>query len=134
MAFTEAQKVGIYRFTGWSDRFHATDDTLNRAIVAIEMNRPETEAVIVDLLTKCTDQVAAIVTAQRRLKALAVGPIQLTGAGEIETLRDVGRQWSAQIAQLLGVAMRRDPWSGTAPTESAWYYGPQGSPGEMDFG
>jgi hypothetical protein len=133
VAFTEAEKVSIYRYTGWADRFHQTDDVLARAIPAIEA-RASAEAAVRVLLLRCDGIETSIIAAQSRLKALGVGPIALSGPGEIDMLRDIGRQWSAQVAQLFGVPMRRDPWSSALPTESASWTGPTGGNGELPFG
>lgn len=129
---TDQEQIDLRRFMGWSDRFNSTDEAFIRAVYAVN-ERDATLATIRTLLQRCLDQETNIIDAQRRLKASAVGTIE-TNPMEIDKLRDVGRQWTGQIARIMGVEVRGDAWSGSLPTDRAWYYGPQGGGGLIPFG
>lgn len=129
---TEAEQIALRRLTGWSDRFNSTDEAFIRAIYAVN-NRDATLDEIRMLLQRCLDQEANIIAAMRRLKAAHVGSIE-TNPMEIDKLRDLGRQWTGQIARIMGVEVRGDAWSGSLPTDRAGYYGPQGGGGLIPFG
>jgi hypothetical protein len=134
MAFTAAEEVRIRRYLGWSDRFNSTDEALARALSAVGA-RPDTETEIRLLISYCDTIEADIIGSKRRLKALQVGTIELPGPLEIGQLRDLGRQWTAQIASLLGVETRNEAWSGSGQPNRAWYDGPiPGGGGLISFG
>jgi hypothetical protein len=129
---TEQEQIDLRRLMGWSDRFNSTDEAFIRAVYAVN-NRDATLDTIRVLLARCLDQETQIIAAQRRLKAASVGSID-TNPIEIDKLRDVGRQWTGQIARIMGVECRGDAWSGSLPTDRAWYDGPQGGGGLIPFG
>ena len=98
MAFSEEQKASIRRYMGWSGRFFNDFDTqLENAISSIE-TRPETEALIVENLATLDQLQVEIVGARTRLKARAVGSIQLPRGDEIAILRSEGRRAVSDMA------------------------------------
>ena len=80
---------------------------------------PETQVVVVGLLVSLADIDARLTTAYTRIKAAKLGSITLPGTQEIESLRSEGRRFSGRLAATLGVAIRQDVWSGTAPSDFA---------------
>lgn len=122
MALTEAQRVQVRLFMGWSARFFQFDSELEQAMNSLDAN-PDTEAVIVTLIGECQRIDTAIVAAEGRFRADAVGSITLTQGRELELLRSRGRQFSGRIASVLGVPIRHDVWSGTGPKMTASRYG-----------
>lgn len=133
---TDAEKIRIRRFTGWSDRFGDTDEPLVRAFYAVDQ-LPATLDEIRLLLERANGIELRIYggepegrqPALDRLKAESIGAIVLNET-EIQSLQDLGLQASAQIARLLGVEVRGgNPWSTSIPTERAWYGGPRGGGG-----
>lgn len=121
MALTEAQKLDLRMYLGWSDRFHQFDSELEQAIAAMEA-RPATEAKVLTLLTECTRVDTLIQGAEGRLKASVVGSIELN-AGEIDRLRERGRTAVKRIATVLGVDVREDAFSPALPRGRATRFG-----------
>src|SRR5262245_59015620 len=81
-------------------------------------NDAATEAQIRGHLTEAARIDTAITAAEARLKAAKVGTIELN-SGEIDTLRDRGRQNVARMARAFGVEVRGDAYSGALPTDQA---------------
>lgn len=121
MALTEDQKFQIRLYTGWSERFHQFDSALEQAMSALE-TRPSAEAGVIALLADCARIDTAITAAEARIKAMSVGPIELNN-GEINQLRDRGRQFAGRIASILGVEIRNDVFSGASPDARASAFG-----------
>lgn len=136
MALTEAQKTACRLYLGWPDRFLDHDSAMELALAAAA-DKPETVTVIVDLLDKLdtVDEALAADGVRLRLQALEVGKLKLTGGGEIDRLRGLGRQYSARLASILSVEIRNDAWSEAAPSYRSGYGGQTGNGGgEMNFG
>jgi hypothetical protein len=138
VALSDAEKIRIRRFIGWSDRFNNTDEALVRAFAAID-TLPDTVDEIRLLIARCDDIETRVFgggdvkSAIDRLKASQVGAITLNEA-EVQQLLDLGLMSAAQIARLLGVEVRGgNPWSTSIPTERAWYGGPMGGGGLIPF-
>jgi hypothetical protein len=117
MALTEDQKFHIRLYMGWSERFHQFDSGLEQALSALE-TRPSAETGVVALIAECVRVDTALVAAEKRLKASEMGPITLNG-GEINQLRDRGREFVGRIASILGVEVRNDVFSGGLPSARA---------------
>jgi hypothetical protein len=117
VAFTSTERGSIRMYLGWSARFLQFDDALERAMEAVG-NDAATEAQIRAHLTEGARVDAAIQAAEARLKASKVGTIELND-GEIETLRDRGRQNVGRMARAFGVEVRGDAYSGALPTNQA---------------
>jgi hypothetical protein len=133
MALTETERTRIRRYLGWSDRYIATDNNLQQALVSVD-SRAETVTEIRTLLARCDQLEIDIIAAQRRLKAYKVGSLELPGGDEIDKLRDMGRQWTGQLGRLLGVAARGDAWGGSLSTSNATSDGLAGGGNELSFG
>jgi len=116
---TDDQKLDIRLYLGWSERFHQFDSGLEMAIRAIDGD-PATPAAtrVLGLIDECKRIDTALVQAERRLKAVSVGPIDLNGA-EISQLRDRGRQFVGRIATILGVEVRNDIYGAGLPSTRA---------------
>lgn len=127
MAFTDDEQAQIRMYLGWSARYMQTDDALRRAYDSVGTLASDA-ALIQAGLTEVARIDAAIEAAERRIKAEAVGPIKLNG-GEIEQLRDRGRQAVGRMARTLGVEVRGDAFSGALPTERATTWGVTGGSG-----
>lgn len=109
MAFTEAQRVKIRFYLGWSARFHQFDSRLEQAMNAVDADGSgETELQVEAVLTSLDAVTASLTAAHDRLKALAVGSIKLSGNGEINALRSEGRRHAGSLASTLGVEVRHD--------------------------
>ena len=123
MAFSEAQRLDIRFYLGWSDRYFHTDSRLEMAMNGAEA-RADTVTKVVELLVSLNLMwKTTLPAAYSRLKATQVGSITLPGSGEIQMLRSEGRRTSGALASLLGVGVRHNVWSATAPTDFAGYYG-----------
>lgn len=124
MALTSAQKFSIRKYLGWSQRFFGTDSALEMALSAID-NDADASADVLANVTECVRIDAAIVAAERRLKASSVGPIDLNAA-EIAQLRDRGAQMVGRIASVLGVEVRNNVFSSDLPSSRATSFGMAG--------
>ena len=136
MALSESQKTACRVYLGWPDRFLDHDSAMELALQAAG-DKPATEAKIVDLLSVLDELDAAIRApgVRLRLQALKVGKLELTGGGEIDRIRGLGRQYSSQLASLLSVEIRNDAWSEAAPRFTSGYGGvSETGSGEIPFG
>ena len=107
MALTEAQRVKVRFYLGWSARFHQTDSRLEQAMNAIAAEA-ETQTQVETQLTALDDITTKLTASHARLKALQVGSIQLPGALEVSVLRSEGRRHAGALAATLGVDVRHD--------------------------
>ncbi len=107
MALSTAQRAQIRRYLGWSARYFQLDSQLEHAMTAVA-DLPEDSGVITTLLTQLATLEGEMVTARKRLKAMAIGSIQLGGPMEIGMLRREGRRLAQQLAVVLGVDKRSD--------------------------
>ena len=108
MAFTEAERVKIRFYLGWSARFHQGDSRLEQALNAVD-NLPDTQTLIRDEMLASMDDIRLKLTdAHKRLKALKVGSIDLPQANEVAMLRSEGRRHASSLAATLGVPIRHD--------------------------
>jgi hypothetical protein len=128
MAFTDAQKVSIRNYLGWTIRFRQTDTRLEQALNTISQDiYVEDQTKILAILAELATIDAALVSARGRLKALAVGSITLPGKNEIGMLRSEGRRLVGRLAVEMGVAVRHDVFSGSGPRFFATLDGPDKS-------
>ena len=86
MAFTEAQRVKVRMYLGWSARFWQMDSRLEQAMNAVD-DKADTVSYCQGLLTSLEEVDTAITGCYTRLKALKVGAIELSGHGEMAALR-----------------------------------------------
>ena len=122
MAFTEAQRVKIRLYLGWSARFHQFDSRLEQAMNAVDTladTETEVEAILADLATIETE----LADAHGRLKAMKVGSIDLPGHKEIQALRSEGRRHVGRLAATLGVEVRHDAFGAGRYRHFATRYG-----------
>lgn len=124
-SFTGAQRTSIRRYLGWSARFAQVDTRLEMAINSVEFDA-DAYNLIVSLLTKLDGVSTTLDGTYGRLKALKVGSIELSGPGEIGTLRSEGRRFAGQLASILGVEVRHDAFGGYGPKEYASWGGMSG--------
>lgn len=130
---TDAERASVRRYLGWSGRWRQTDDRLEGAMDTLESEAAD-EAIVVGLVGDC-DEVMAQITANiaNLAKTQGVGEVRLDGARTLATLRELGRTYSAQISNLLGVPIRSDAWGGggasafaSADGQTGGNYLPQG--------
>lgn len=121
MALTEDQKSQIRMYTGWQGRWAQFDGALERAFSAIQTS-PSEELIVTTALAECIRIDAAIVAAERRIKADAVGPIKLNSK-EIDQLRERGRTHVARIARCFGIEVRGDSFGPSLPSERSGPWG-----------
>lgn len=124
MAFTGAEKVQIRMYTGWGNRFTATDDALENALYTTE-NDPDVQALVRELLTQLVRVDTAITAAEGRLKAAVVGSIKLNDM-ELDQLRGRGRQFVGRLCRAIGVEARGDAFDPSLPTHRETTWGPSG--------
>jgi hypothetical protein len=115
VAFTGAEKVQIRMYTGWGNRFTASDDALEQALYTTE-NDPDVQDLVRAQLTELARIDAAITAAESRLKAAVVGSIKLNDM-EIDQLRSRGRQIAARLCRAIGVEARADAFDVALPTQ-----------------
>jgi hypothetical protein len=126
VAFTDDNKARIRMYLGYQARFAQFDSVLERALSALDGAEFAAEqALVLEHLAECIRIDAAIVTAERRIKARTVGTIGLNGR-EIEDLRDRGRTEVARMARALGVPVRGDAFGQTLEAKSASPWGAVG--------
>lgn len=126
MAFTEAQKVDLRFYLGWSAKHFQFDSELEQSISAVEA-KPDTEAKIIAQLVELARIDAAIVACEARFKAAQVGSIKLTMGNELALLRSRGRQEVGRTASTMGVEARHDVFSGSLPRNRSTRWGQTGS-------
>jgi hypothetical protein len=115
LSSTERAKVRLY--LGWQSRFYQTDSALEQAMSAVD-NDPDAVASIQALLTRCADVDAKLEDADSRQKLGVAEDITFKGPVEIAALRGQGRQAVGRIAAVLGVEIRHDVYSPSAPAGS----------------
>ena len=107
MAFTEAERVSIRSYCGYSARFHQVDTCLEQAMNAVDSDPdPDTATKIRALIVEADNIRTALTDALGRLKAAKVGSIILPGRTEIGMLRSEGQRICSEIAAILGVEIR----------------------------
>lgn len=130
MALTNAQKVQIRLYLGWSARFRQTDSRLEQSFSALDMletqGDPDTLASVASILEALVALEPVIVDAYSRLQAIKLGAIDLNAVTEIGMLRSEGRRLVGRLASTLGVPVRHDVFAGKGPTGFA---GPGGMGG-----
>jgi hypothetical protein len=112
MALTETEKAQIRLYLGWSMRHFQDDPRLEMAFNAVT---PEAEVIIRAELTACILFDTRIDAATKRFKAAEVGSITLQGETELGLLRSLGREHVGRIASTMGVEVKHDVFSGSAP-------------------
>lgn len=115
MAFSGAEKVKIRMYTGWGNRFTASDDALEQALYTTE-NDPDVQAQVRELLVELARIDSAITAAESRLKASTVGSIDLNPM-ELDQLRGRGRQVVGRLCRAIGVEARGDAFDVALPTQ-----------------
>lgn len=126
MAFTDAEKAEIRLYLGWQARWAAFDGALERAVNAIGSGpylAEENQAR--EILAELRRIDAALVGAEKRLKARNVGPIALN-ARELGDLRDRGRTFVGRLARLLGVEPKGDAFGADSFNRAGGNYQRQG--------
>ena len=110
-ALTDAQRADCYFFCGWPQRFVQINTELEFALNAI-VQKPEMQNLLGNALTDSPPGLLAQArnlhdvtspSAYRRLKALKVGSIELSGPGELRELCRQGRRLVNAICGVLGV-------------------------------
>jgi len=114
VALSDTQRAQVRRYLGWSARYFQVDGQLEHAMTAVS-DLPEDSALVGTLLTQLATLEAEMVAARKRLKAMAIGSIQLGGPMEMGQLRREGRRLTQQLATILGVDKRSDAF-GTGGT------------------
>jgi hypothetical protein len=110
MALSEAQRVQIRFYLGWSARFHQFDSRLEQALNAVE-TLADTQTQIEAVLTDLDDIVTKLKASYDRIRAMKVASIELPGKLEIGLLRSEGRRNVGSLAAILGVEVRHDIFS-----------------------
>ena len=113
---TEAQKEAIYFFCGWPQKYVQVNTALENAIARIATSDAQW-ARLTNVITATPSGLLAqlaslydmqIPAAYRRLKAMKVGSIELTGNGELNTLQRQGRRLVSALCTTLGVLRDAD--------------------------
>ena len=138
-ALTAAQRADCYFFCGWPQRYVQVNTALEWALDAIA-SKPEMQALVGNAITASPIGLLAqlrlmydvtIPGAYRRLKALKVGSIELSGNGELRALEAQGQRLVNSLCAVLGVERDVDvfrPGSGSrVPGMGGW-----GSRGDGD--
>ena len=116
MALTAAQRADCYFFCGWPQKYVQTNTALEWALDAIG-NKAEMQAIVgnslvqspVGLLVQLRQLYdVTIPAAYRRLKALKVGSIELSGNGELRALEAQGQRLVNGLCNALGVERDAD--------------------------
>lgn len=128
MAFTDTQKAQIRMYLGWGARYLQTDDALRRAYDSVGALGGPDQVLVEAQLTECARVDGLLQSAEARIKASKVGPIELN-AMELDQLRDKGRMAVGRMARIFGVEVRGDAFSPGLPTERATIFGLQGGDG-----
>lgn len=102
MAFTNAQKVQIYHYMGYANRYFQVYSSLLYAIGVIE-NDADASTFVLNTITSLQAIDTSIVDAYRRIKADQVGEIKLPAYKEIAILRSEGRRLVNSLELILGV-------------------------------
>jgi hypothetical protein len=123
---TGFQRAQIRLYLGWSARFHQMDSALEQAMNAVDANQTDDDTY--NLITRATNDpngpglLASLVDVDTKLLATdqelevkKVGSIELVVQEKVGTLRSNGRKFAGRLAALLGVPVRHDVFSGTAP-------------------
>lgn len=126
MAFTDAEKVRIREYLGWTARFAQVDTALERAMSAIgggAFQADEDRAR--EHLAELARIDAAITACEARFKADQVGSIKLSQS-ELSRLRSRGEERVGRLARLFGVEVRSNPYSPALPRTRDSFDGPTG--------
>lgn len=119
MALTDAQRADVYFFCGWPQRYVQVNTALEMALNAIAL-KPAQEALLGNSLTSNPPGLLAqarqlydvtIPAAYKRLKAIKVGSIELSGPGELRELSRQGQRLVGAICSTLGVERDADVFS-----------------------
>jgi hypothetical protein len=122
VALTDAQKLQVHQYLGWSGRFNQFDGDLTRALYAVD-NDPASQTFVEGKLTELVRLDTAITAAESRLKASVVGSIKLNDM-EINQLRNRARQEVGRLATHLGVEVRSDAFgAGKSYNANPWRRG-----------
>ena len=116
---TDAQRADVYFFCGWPQRFVQVNTALEFALDVIS-TKPEMQALLTNAITATPPGLLAqarllhdvtIPSAYRRLKALKVGSIELSGPGELRALARQGQRLVNAICGVLGAQRDVDVFS-----------------------
>lgn len=115
-ALTDEQIEAIYFYTGWVQRWVQVNTALEQAVARIAMYPAQaaritnaidaTPSGILAQLTQLHD--VTIPAAFKRLKALGVGSIKLSGSGELNELARQGQRLVGALCSILGVERDAD--------------------------
>lgn len=131
MAFTLDEQAQIRMYLGWQARWSQFDNALERALASVgggSFPAEENQARVA--LAELVRLDAAIVVAERRIKASAVGSITLN-EGEIEMLRARGRTFVGRLARVMGVDVKGDAFGPDVPRFQASPWGPSAGGNEQ---
>lgn len=121
MALTNAQKVSVRYWLGYSGRFYQTDSQLEQAMAAI--NDADLEARIAEVIAQLEAVDAKRADVRSRAGILQVDEIvfQDGKAAGLDALRSEGSMLVGRLAALFGVPVRRNPFSTSVPGSSGAY-------------
>lgn len=105
MALTGTQRAQIRKYLGWEARFHQVTPQLEQAMDAIAA-LPDDEAEVIAELGQCHEVDAALAKVRTTAMAVSTGGVELRAAYQLQTLRSLGTQHAARIANILGVPLR----------------------------
>jgi hypothetical protein len=117
MPLTSEDRAKIRFYMGWQSRFFQTDSSLERAMSAVDAE-PYAAGILQGLITRCEDLDTKLADADKRQKLGVAEDITFRGPIEIAALRSQGRQTVGRMAALLGVPIRHDVYSASAPAGS----------------
>jgi len=113
---TEAQKEAIYFFCGWPQKYVQVNTALENAIQRIAVSDAQWARLANPIASTPSGLLAQLASlydvqipaAYRRLKAMKVGSIELSGPGELQMLQRQGRRLVAALCTTLGVLRDAD--------------------------
>lgn len=113
MALTDAQETAVYKWLGSTPMWRQVNPAIRNALLALRnFADVNLEASIAAELTALDDIDAKMVTGSNRLKFKRVEDVEFNVGGELVELRNQGRMHVGRLANLLGVSVVRDVFSG----------------------
>lgn len=116
MAFTSQEKANVRYYLGFQDQFRDVNTTLESQLAG--GTSAEGETIARALLTSLAAADTSLAASHGRLKAIKVGPIELSAETEIRMLRAEGRRFVGRLASLFGVDPRADVFGEGAGSSS----------------
>ena len=113
MALTDAQETAVYKWLGSTPMWRQVNPAIRNALLALRnFADVNLEASIAAELTALDDIDAKMTAGSNRLKFKQVEDVIFNVGAELVELRNQGRMHVGRLANLLGVSVVRDVFSG----------------------